>query len=117
MADTDQERTEEATPRKQEKAREEGQVPRSKELATAAVLISSAIGMLWFGKGLALALMKIFTELLQMERADIYDMHAYFSTLSGLLQGILPSMLAFMSLVFIAAIAGSIALGGMTMRP
>ena len=115
MADTDQERTEEATPRKQEKAREEGQVPRSKELATAAVLISSAIGMLWFGKGLALALMKIFTELLQMERADIYDMHAYFSTLSGLLQGILPSMLAFMSLVFIAAIAGSIALGGMTM--
>ena len=34
-----QEKTEQATPRRQEKAREDGQIPRSRELATAAVLL------------------------------------------------------------------------------
>lgn len=114
MADTDQERTEEATPRKKEKAREKGQVPRSKEMATAAVLISSAVGFLWFGKAIGLALAQVFIELFTIERAKIYDINAFLNGLAGSLLGVLPPLVAFMALVFIAAIVGSIALGGLT---
>ncbi|MCM2678980.1 flagellar biosynthesis protein FlhB [Echinimonas agarilytica] len=114
MAETDQERTEEATPRKQEKAREKGQVPRSKELATAMVLISSAIGFLWFGRDASMAMQQIFIDSLTIERARIYDMNAYINGIAGSLKGLLPSMAAFMALVFICAFVGSIALGGLT---
>ena len=40
--DNSQEKTEEATPRRLEKAKEEGQTARSKELATMAVLLAGA---------------------------------------------------------------------------
>ena len=47
MAESDgQERTEEATPRRREQAREKGQVPRSRELASASVLVIGAIALL-----------------------------------------------------------------------
>lgn len=44
--ESDQERTEPASPRRLEKAREEGQVPRSRELSTFAVLMAGG-GVLW----------------------------------------------------------------------
>ena len=57
MSDADgQERTEDATARKREQAREKGQVPRSRELASVAVLVSGAVGLMWFGDGLGTAL-------------------------------------------------------------
>jgi Flagellar biosynthesis pathway, component FlhB len=51
--DSAQEKTEEATPRRLEKAREEGQVPRSKELTTTAVLLGGTMGIVVFGALLA----------------------------------------------------------------
>ena len=54
MAESDgQERTEEATPRRLQQAREKGQVARSKELASASVLIVGAIALMWFGESMA----------------------------------------------------------------
>ena len=46
--DSGQEKTEEASARKLEKAREEGQVPRSRELTTTAILLISGIGLYVF---------------------------------------------------------------------
>lgn len=46
--ESDLEKTEQASPRRLEKAREEGDVPRSRELATFAILGSAAMG-LWIG--------------------------------------------------------------------
>lgn len=43
--DSDQEKTEEATPRRKEKAREEGQVPRSRELNTFLLLLGGVVGL------------------------------------------------------------------------
>ena len=54
--DNSQEKTEEATPRRLEKAREEGQTARSRELATMAVLLAGAGGLLMFGSHLGAAL-------------------------------------------------------------
>ena len=51
MADQDssQEKTEEPTARRLQKGRDEGQVPRSKELGTTLVLVLGAIGLMVFG--------------------------------------------------------------------
>ena len=49
--DSDLEKTEPATPRRKEKAREEGQVARSRELGTFFALIFG-IGALWGGANL-----------------------------------------------------------------
>ena len=43
MAGSDQERTEEATPKRREEARKDGQIPRSQELTMAMVLLGSAL--------------------------------------------------------------------------
>lgn len=47
-----QERTEHPTPRRLEKAQQEGQVPRSQELLAATVLLSGAAALAWLGGGL-----------------------------------------------------------------
>lgn len=53
MAESDgQEKTEQPTEQRLQKAREKGQIPRSKELGTAAVLLSGALGLMMFGDAL-----------------------------------------------------------------
>ena len=47
--DSSQEKTEEPTAKRKQKAREEGQTARSKELTTFAVLIVSTFGLFIFG--------------------------------------------------------------------
>ncbi|PSJ17339.1 flagellar biosynthesis protein FlhB [Nitrosomonas supralitoralis] len=66
--ESDLERTEEATPRRLEKAREEGQVARSQELTTFTLLMSAAVGILMMGAALMDKLVKIMQSGMQMER-------------------------------------------------
>lgn len=66
--ESDLERTEEATPRRLEKAREEGQVARSQELTTFILLMSAAVGILMMGAALMDKLVKIMQSGMQMER-------------------------------------------------
>lgn len=71
MAESDgQERTEEATPRRLQQAREKGQVARSKELASASVLIVGAIALMWFGESLARSLFSIMSRLFDLKRDE-----------------------------------------------
>ncbi len=72
--DNSQEKTEEATPRRLEKAREEGQTARSKELATMAVLLAGAGGLLMFGASLGASLEAIMRDSFVIERSAIFDM-------------------------------------------
>ena len=48
--DSDQEKTEEATPRRLDKARKEGQVPRSRELTTFMMLLGGVMGLWGMGQ-------------------------------------------------------------------
>ena len=50
MAESGQERTEQATPKRLEEARKKGQVPRSTELSTAAVCIAAAAAIYTLGR-------------------------------------------------------------------
>ena len=71
--DNSQEKTEEPTPRRLEKAREDGQTARSRELATMAVLLAGAGGLLIFGKSLAIAMEQIMRGAFVLDRQEIFD--------------------------------------------
>ncbi len=111
--DNSQEKTEEATPRRLEKSREEGQTPRSKELATMAVLLAGAGGLLMFGGSLGAALEEIMRGNFVLERAELFDtrqmsLHLLDSAWAAA-SGLAPIMLV----LFVAAILGSIGIGGL----
>ena len=66
--ESDLERTEEATPRRLEKAREEGQVVRSQELTAFVLLMAAAVGILMMGSALMEKLVKIMQSGMQLDR-------------------------------------------------
>lgn len=109
-----QEKTEQATPKRLADARKKGQVPRSKELATAAVLIASAIAMYIFGSALAHALYDVMHQLLSLKRQQAFDTSQFGLMWATVLRTIAWPMIGFVVTVFIAAFIGSVALGGIT---
>ena len=50
MAETDGDKTQDATPHRRQQAREEGQVAKSQDLASAALLLVGVAGLLWLGQ-------------------------------------------------------------------
>ncbi|ONF45143.1 flagellar biosynthesis protein FlhB [Marinobacter lutaoensis] len=111
--DNSQEKTEEATPRRLEKAREEGQTARSRELATMAVLLAGAGGLLMFGSHLGAALEAIMRDSFTLERSAIFDTrHMSLQLLASAREAAL-ALAPILLLLLVAAIAGSVALGGL----
>ncbi|WP_166260881.1 flagellar biosynthesis protein FlhB [Marinobacter salicampi] len=111
--DNSQEKTEEATPRRMEKAKEDGQTARSKELATMAVTLAGAAGLLMFGGMLARALENIMRQNFSIEREVIFDTHQMALFLMDSAWEATVALGPFMVLLFIAAVAGSIGIGGL----
>lgn len=107
-----QEKTEDATPRRLEKAREEGQVVRSKELNTTAILLAGAFGLMMFGKPLAEALESVLRYNFVLDRAAIFDESAMLLHLGLSIQAVAFSLAPIGLLLMAAAILGPIALGG-----
>ena len=71
--DTSQERTEEATPKRQEEARGKGQISRSKELTTMFILLASALSFILMGQQLSMSLQQLMRDNFTIERHDIFD--------------------------------------------
>lgn len=110
--ESDLERTEEATPRRLEKAREEGQVARSLELTTFTVLLASAAGILFLGAGMMDKLLKIMKSGMQMERelafqTDLMLNRLYVLTIEGLI-----SMAPLLFLLLVVAFFAPMLLSG-----
>ncbi len=114
MADNDssQEKTEEPTGRKLEKAREEGQVARSKELGTMAILMSAAVAFLVFGPALGKTLENILRYSFSMTREEIFDPARPVIHLGAMAQEAALALTPFMLILLIASIVGNTALGG-----
>ncbi len=110
--DSAQEKTEAATPRRLAKAREEGQVPRSKDLTTTAVLLASSIGLLVFGPIISRGLAEVFQFNFTIEREMIFDSAAMFSHLAISLYKAILAITPFFLVVVAAAIWGPTAVGG-----
>jgi flagellar biosynthesis protein FlhB len=114
MAETSTEdRTEAATPRRIEKAREEGQIARSRELSTFIMLLAG-IGGLWSLDGqLYDRLGGIVEKGLLFDRAQLFDTALMLGTLSSLAASALLALVPFFALMLLAAIAAPTVLGGL----
>lgn len=110
--DSSQEKTEEPTARKLEKSREEGEVPRSKELATTMVLVIGAAGLLAFGPWMAERMVRIAKLGFSVERDAIYDTSVMALYLTASLGEATFALAPWLVLVLIAAIAGPVGVGG-----
>ncbi|HFD0646650.1 TPA: flagellar biosynthesis protein FlhB [Vibrio parahaemolyticus] len=115
MAESDgQERTEEATPRRLQQAREKGQVARSKELASASVLIVGAIALMWFGESLARSLFSIMSRLFDLKRDEIFDTTKLFDIALGAMTDLLFPLFLILITLFVAATIGAAGVGGIS---
>ncbi|WP_076410947.1 flagellar biosynthesis protein FlhB [Shewanella sp. UCD-KL12] len=112
--DSSQEKTEEATPRKLQQAREKGQVARSKELGTSAVLMSAAVGFAMVGPSLAQSLMTVMTKLFTMNREQVFDTNQMFLIWSMIGKELAVPMASLVLVIALVAFLGNIVLGGLT---
>jgi flagellar biosynthetic protein FlhB len=106
-------RSEEATPERLRKSKEKGQVARSKELATASVLISAAVAFLFFGDRLAYELSIMMKYAFVFERAALFSPEYMWLHITGSVKGLAMPMLSILIMLFIISILGSSLLGGM----
>lgn len=113
MAENDgQERTEQPTPKRLQEAREKGQVPRSRELSTAATLLAGAGALLILGEPMMRSFMGLMAGGLTLSRAEVFDTTMMATRLAGgLLDGVLLAAPLFL-LSILAALVAAVALGG-----
>ncbi|MFN3716123.1 MAG: flagellar biosynthesis protein FlhB [Thiobacillus sp.] len=110
--ESDQERTEAPSPQRLEKAREEGQVPQSRELATFVVLMTGGAA-LWMTAGqMGQSLSGIVRSGLAFEPAVGRDSHYVFDKLSGQVFDAALALAPFLLLVVVATLAGPLLLRG-----
>lgn len=110
--DSSQEKTEEPTPRKLQKAREDGQVPRSKELTTTAVILSGSLGLMFFGGHIASTMKDILNYNFSLSREEIFDTSLLLNHLGNSFYDAFFALLPLFGVLLLAAIMGPIALGG-----
>lgn len=113
MAEDDsQEKTEEASGRKIEKAREEGQVPRSRDLTTSVVLLLGALALLYFSDFMGGKFVEMTRANFIISREAIFDPNAMIGHFASAMYMGLVSMVPFMALMLAASVIGPVALGG-----
>lgn len=113
MAESDKdERTEDATPRRREEAQKKGQVARSRELASVAVLVAGALALMMFGADLAVALQQLMAQFFALSRAEIFDFSRLLLIIFSGLSGIMLPLVAILLLLFIIGLVGSAGIGG-----
>jgi len=106
-------RSEEATPERVRKSKEKGQVARSKELATASVLIAAALAFLSFGGRLAHELSLMMKHALSFERSVVFSPEYMWLHITGSVKGLALPMFLILFMLFVISILGSSLLGGM----
>lgn len=112
MAEDSGDREEEATEKRKRDAREKGQVPRSKELGSASVLVSSAIGLIVFGPLIGSHFLNVMRKSFSLSHKAIYDPAMMASAFVDSMLHMVISIVPFMLLVAVLGFIGSGILGG-----
>ncbi|WP_434940405.1 flagellar biosynthesis protein FlhB [Shewanella sp. HL-SH8] len=113
-ADSGQERTEEPTSKRLEQAREKGQVARSKELGTAAVLLAASVGFAMTGPAIAKSLYTIMKQIFTMERDQIFDTNSMYRIWGVVGNELAWPLVSFIALLALVSFLGNIVLGGLS---
>lgn len=110
--ESDLEKTEPASPRRLEKAREEGQVARSRELVTF-VMLSTGLGCLWAtGDLMADHLGSALRNGLQFERASAFDASQMIMQAASAVLHALQALVPLLAAMLVAALVAPVLLGG-----
>lgn len=110
--DSELEKTEPASPRRLEKAREDGDVPRSRELATFTVLLAAGGGIWFSGDKLIRQLESTLVSGLTFERALAFDASALFARIGASLGDLLIAFAPLALLLILVALASPVLIGG-----
>jgi len=113
VADDSDDKTEAPTSHRLEKAREEGQVPRSKELTSVLILIVG-VSIIWMGgEAFARRLSMMLTAGLRFDHNIINDPNLILSQIILLIKNAMVALLPLITGVVIMAILGPLMLGGL----
>jgi flagellar biosynthetic protein FlhB len=110
--DSDAEKTESASPRRLEQAREEGDVPRSREVATFTVLMAAGAGLWMTGSGLVRQLSSTLVSGLSLTREQVFDPDVLINRILVDLVQVLIACLPLGAAVMIVALASPLLVGG-----
>ncbi|HQN64443.1 MAG TPA: flagellar biosynthesis protein FlhB [Methylophilus sp.] len=110
--ESDLERTEPASPKRLEKAREEGDVPRSRELATVTMLLASGMGLLAMGSYLNDSLKTSLSTGLSFNRTAAFDSAYLLTRISDSISELLIAFAPLALLLIVVAIASPALIGG-----
>ncbi|MBN3254195.1 flagellar type III secretion system protein FlhB [Pectobacterium brasiliense] len=110
--DSDLEKTEAPTPQKEEKAREEGQIPRSREL-TSVLMMVAGLAILWIGgEVMAGRLARIVSQSLNFDYATIGDDTQMLRHVGSLLRQAASALIPIMLGAVLVALSAPLLLGG-----
>ena len=110
--ESDLERTEPASSRRLDEARRRGNIPRSRELNTFAILMVAGTALLMMGADLSAGIMDLMQRGLSFDRAMITSPDMMWNSLVQAMLDMLKLFLPFMLILLIAALAAPILLGG-----
>ena len=110
--ESDAEKTEPASARKLEKAREEGDVPRSRELATFTVLMTAGAGLWMTGGGLVRQLNATMVSGLALTREQIYNPSVLIERVTSDIAQVLLACLPLALAIIVVALASPLLIGG-----
>ena len=110
--DSELEKTEPASPRRLEQAREEGDVPRSRELATCTVLLAAGCGLWFTGESMVRQLNRMLASGLTLNREQAFDFNLLVAGLSVHVVDLLIAFAPLAVLLMVVAAASPLLIGG-----
>jgi flagellar biosynthesis protein FlhB len=110
--DSDLERTEPASPRRLDQARKDGDVPRSRELATCTLLLTAGSGLWFLGGGVIRQLNNMLVSGLTFNREQTLDFDALLIRIGVNIVDVLMALAPFGILLILIAIASPLFIGG-----
>jgi flagellar biosynthetic protein FlhB len=110
--ESDLEKTEPASPKRLEQAREEGDVPRSRELSTCTMLLGAGLGLWFAGDGLVSQMRQMMTSTLTMERSQAYDFNMLFDHIAISAFDVVLAFAPIGVLLLMIALASPMLIGG-----
>jgi flagellar biosynthetic protein FlhB len=118
MADSEQgDKTEDATPKRLQDAREHGQIPRSRELGNFATMIGGSAVLVAIGGSLGGRLAQIMRSGLSISPDRLADTHSMTAALSDGIVGTLWILMPIFGVLVVLVLLAAIALGGWNFSP
>jgi flagellar biosynthesis protein FlhB len=113
--DSDMEKTEDASPKRLEKAREDGDVPRSRELAACAVLFTTGMAIMMLSRPMGDAMKNVLRQGLSIDHAMAFEPQLLIVHMMKVVEQALWAFLPLAVIIVSVAVAAPILVGGWVM--